>query len=270
MLGAALLLALLVFGCVFLRRSQGAAAANKGSFLNQPTPPRSGETLPAAVAAGLPSSHSKEQKFDPIPGARVTRMTALEGPSETNSPGNIDGSPAGDTAYGETAIAGVRHGEKYGWKTPSEGIDGGNLSSSPESLSTAEGTGRSEQMDQFKDYYSEDEIQPGNLVSTLWAYQPRAGDEHELERGDMLRIVGIWDDGWATGVRVNLRAEDWDPERNTQRDSGFSTQERTSDSPPTNGHVKAFPLVCVCLPQHWSKIIENEVEDGTNQDGDGR
>jgi hypothetical protein len=24
------------------------------------------------------------------------------------------------------------------------------------------------------------------------------------------------------------------------------------------GEVKAFPLVCVCLPQHWRKTIEGE------------
>lgn len=24
--------------------------------------------------------------------------------------------------------------------------------------------------------------------------------------------------------------------------------------------MKAFPLVCVCLPDHWQKTIENEVQ----------
>jgi hypothetical protein len=32
----------------------------------------------------------------------------------------------------------------------------------------------------------------------------------ELDRGEMLRVIGIWDDGWATGVRLPERAEDQD------------------------------------------------------------
>ena len=51
----------------------------------------------------------------------------------------------------------------------------------------------------FKDYYSMDKILPNDTVVSLWAYQPRANDEFELERGDMIKVVGLWDDGWATG-----------------------------------------------------------------------
>ena len=54
---------------------------------------------------------------------------------------------------------------------------------------------QSEQLPYFKDYYSSDDIHPGDKVSTLWAYSPRAPDEFELVRGDMLKVVGIWDDG---------------------------------------------------------------------------
>lgn len=57
------------------------------------------------------------------------------------------------------------------------------------------GSPQSEQLPYFKDYYSSDDIHPGDRVSTLWAYAPRAPDEFELERGDMIKIVGIWDDG---------------------------------------------------------------------------
>jgi hypothetical protein len=28
-----------------------------------------------------------------------------------------------------------------------------------------------------------------------------------------------------------------------------------------DGDVKAFPLVCVCLPQHWRKTIEGDTTD---------
>ncbi|KAI5847596.1 hypothetical protein BZA05DRAFT_405346 [Tricharina praecox] len=53
----------------------------------------------------------------------------------------------------------------------------------------------SEQLPYFRDYYSNEDIHPGDKVSVLWAYAPRAPDEFELERGDMLKVVGIWDDG---------------------------------------------------------------------------
>ena len=57
------------------------------------------------------------------------------------------------------------------------------------------GSPQSEQLPFFKDYYSSDDIHPGDKVATLWAYSPRAPDEFELERGDMIKVVGIWDDG---------------------------------------------------------------------------
>lgn len=51
-----------------------------------------------------------------------------------------------------------------------------------------------------------------------------------------------------------------------QRDSGVSasqasriSRDRSASSPtPGSGEVKAFPLVCVCLPEHWQKTIEND------------
>jgi hypothetical protein len=129
--------------------------------------------------------------------------------------------------------------------------------SSPQGLSSQQ----SEQLPFFKDYYSQDDIHPGDRVAVLWAYQPRAADEFLLERGDMLKVVGIWDDGWATGVLVDERAEQWEARRQAQRDSGVSnTSGRAHDepSPPVSGEIKAFPLVCVCLPEHWKKTIEGD------------
>ena len=115
--------------------------------------------------------------------------------------------------------------------------------------------GQSEQLNFFKDYYSQDEIRPSDLVSTLWAYEPRAADEFQLERGDMIKVLGIWDDGWATGVRVNERAEEYDPKRKEHRDSGVSSSSGLRD---TSSELKAFPLVCVCLPQHWKSTVQEE------------
>lgn len=118
-----------------------------------------------------------------------------------------------------------------------------NYGSSPEGMAS----GQSEQMSQFKDYYSTEDIHPGDLVATLWAYQPRANDEWDLERGDMIKIVGIWDDGWATGYKLTDRAEDWETRRNPNRDSGVSNgSRRPMDSVP-DGEIKAFP-VCFIYP----------------------
>jgi len=125
---------------------------------------------------------------------------------------------------------------------------------------------QSEQLPFFKDYYSQDDIHPGERVAVLWAYQPRAQDEFSLERGDMIKVVGIWDDGWATGIMTTERADEWEIRRQAQRDSGVSNASgRVRDtSPPVSGEIKAFPLVCVCLPDHWRKTIEG---DGSTENG---
>lgn len=131
-----------------------------------------------------------------------------------------------------------------------------NPYSSPEAVTS----GRSEQLSYFRDYYSQDEIHAGDKVAVLWAYSPRAGDEFELDRGEMLRVIGIWDDGWATGVRLPERAEDQGMNYREHRDSGVSSGSGMP-SPLPSGEIKAFPLVCICLPQHWHKIIDGGQED---------
>ena len=201
-----------------------------------------------------------------VPGGRIARMSALEGPSSA------------DPQHGGPIIAGETHrrygdisdSDHYGDSPPSRGkgvipttgkrngslssnsVFGGGLNddTSPNSgsggqYSSPEGvaSGQSEQLTTFKDYYSQDEIHPSDKVAVLWAYQPRAGDEFELERGEMLKVVGIWDDGWATGVRVNERAEEYDGKHKVSRDSGVSNGTgRRDHSPPPTGEIKAFPV----------------------------
>ena len=145
------------------------------------------------------------------------------------------------------------------------GLGGGDAPSPGDAFSSPD-TNQSEQLDFFKDYYSQDEIHPYDYVATLWAYQPRAGDEFELERGDMIKVLGIWDDGWATGVRVRTHAEDWRENDKLLRDSGMSGS--PTNSPQEYGEVKAFPLVCVCLPQHWRKTIEGDSTEATEGTAD--
>jgi len=115
---------------------------------------------------------------------------------------------------------------------PGMAVSGGNNNS-------PEGSQDSDQIESFKDYYSGDVIFTGDLVSVLWAYQPRAEDEFELERGMMLRIVGIWDDGWATAVMVSSKAEDWEDDVGVARSSA---RDSVVGGISDGGEVKAFPV----------------------------
>jgi len=149
--------------------------------------------------------------------------------------------------------------------SPRSGSEPERNFSSPEGVAS----GQSEQLQFFKDYYSQDDIHPNDTVATLWAYSPRANDEFELERGDMLKVVGIWDDGWATGVKLSENAEEWEARKALQRDSGVSNGSRQSRI-ENDSEIKAFPLVCVCLPQHWRKTIEGDSTDTGASGGDRR
>lgn len=287
---AVALLALLLFFCLRRRRRGG---STKGSIFNQPSPARKG--------ASMSMTQSAPQGYEVLPGGRIARMSALEGHSG-ESPSRDHhhaGLAAGALGAGAGYMAGRRKNDTqssssdFGDSPASDGRAGvlrappaalkrdGSLSSgsvlgssvpqSPTSAGFSSPQGlasqQSEQLPFFKDYYSSDDIHPGDRVAVLWAYQPRAADEFTLERADMLKVVGIWDDGWATGILLNERAEEWEARRQAQRDSGVSnTSGRRDSSPAASGEIKAFPLVCVCLPEHWRKTIEG---DGSTESGSG-
>lgn len=263
-LGAFLLLALLIGACILFRRHQQRSPVN--SVFNQPVQAR--QPGPPEMAYQSDGARSQRDHLDVLPGGRVARMSALEGEGTSSED---DGhrlvtaeKSSSDEASPQSfvALAPPPRGRRSGSLSSNSMLAiGGGEHSPGDPLSSPETT-QSEQLDFFKDYYSQDEIHPHDLVSTLWAYQPRAGDEFELERGDMLKVLGIWDDGWATGVRVRSQAEDWRGEDKLQRDSGMSSGQ--SNTPEEFGEVKAFPLVCVCLPQHWRRTIEG---DSTGETG---
>lgn len=296
--GVAILAGLIFLLLACLRRRRG--SQHGGSVFNQPTPPRKIQGM-----AYNPATTTKSQSggVDVLPGGRIARMSALEGASGDSPPhGDLAGAAAtgavggyavrrrrtidnsSSSEYGDSPISNSRLGVL---RPPPTSRRNGSLSSNsvlgdvdPQSPNSGSGDGmsspqamtsqQSEQLSSFKDYYSQEDIHPGDKVATLWAYQPRAGDEFHLERGDMLKVVGIWDDGWATGVLLDQRAEDWDVKKHVQRDSGVSsTSVRRDSSPPTTGEIKAFPLVCVCHPDHWRKTIEGDgsTETGSTQQG---
>lgn len=180
-------------------------------------------------------------------------MAAYDGPliGAYDSPESIRGVLAGNLPKRQGSLS--SHSALGPNSSPLSGSDRTRNFSSPDGVAS----GQSEQLQFFKDYYSQDDIHPNDTVATLWAYQPRAGDEFELERGDMLKVVGIWDDGWATGVRLSESAEQWEARKAEQRDSGVSNGSGRSPV-ESDSEIKAFPLVCVCLPQHWRKTIEGD------------
>ncbi|KAJ4301870.1 hypothetical protein N0V90_003966 [Kalmusia sp. IMI 367209] len=251
--GAAVILGAIIIGCIYARkRKQG----QQSSILNTPSPTRHS-------APGPSMSYGGEGLSPPppiVPGARVARMSALEGSSSSDRHSSRAGgmsayqdtrdpydSPESHRGYLGAANLPKRDGSLSSHSalgvvsahtSPHSGSDPERNFSSPEGVAS----GQSEQLQFFKDYYSQDDIHPNDTVATLWAYQPRANDEFELERGDMLKVVGIWDDGWATGVRLSETAEEWEARRAIQRDSGVSNGSRQSRI-ESDGDIKAFPLV---------------------------
>jgi hypothetical protein len=201
------------------------------SIFNQPSRPAATQLGRVGRMSALDGSNDLERAGLAImPGGRVARMADLEGSSSParsferlKEPDNVFNPPPTKRDIVPTA-------------SPAEAGD--KLSNPTESL------GR------FKDYYSQDEIYDGDLVSVVWAYEARAADEFNLERGDMVRILSMWNDGWAVGVRVRSKAEHW-PINSGEENKG-------DGSASSLGDCKAFPLVCVCLPQHWKKTIEGE------------
>lgn len=286
-IAAIILLAVALFFCIrAMRRRSG---SQKGSIFNQPSPSRNGKSMSQ-------TGQTAPQGYEVLPGGRIARMSALEGHSGDSSSQRGKSMSAGATGAAAGYAAGRRKGSntqssssEFGESPSSDRVlrvppsamrRNGSLSSNsvfnsvPQSPTSAEGgfsppplgSQQSEQLPFFKDYYSQDDIHPGDRVSVLWAYQPRATDEFGLDRGDMLKVVGIWDDGWATGILLSERADEWDARRQAQRDSGVSNASgRRDSSPAASGEIKAFPLVCVCLPDHWRKTIDEG--DGSTATG---
>lgn len=276
--GAALIIGVILLCCLFIRRRK--RGSQQGSIFNQPQPARRG---PAMGQTG--SAAATPQGYEVLPGGRIARMSALEGHTG-DAPSRHSGSASAAALGVVRSRRGDNHSssDEFGDSPESEPRTGvlrppptmlkrtGSLSSGSvllvgddagsNGMSSPNGgaSQQSEQLPFFKDYYSQDEIHPGDRVAVLWAYQPRAADEFALERGDMLKVVGIWDDGWATGVMMDERADEWEVRRQQQRDSGVSngSGRARESSPPISGEIKAFPLVCVCLPEHWKKTIDGD------------
>jgi hypothetical protein len=133
------------------------------------------------------------------------------------------------------------------------------------------------------DPYSLLPIHQQSDVAALWTYTPRMEDEMALDRGDVIRIENLYDDGWALGRKLRTKIWDMVDESSTQRDSGIGPSQResgstarrvSSDLPPAEqdppstsrsdkgkerevpemGSIRAFPMVCVCHRDAWGEV----------------
>lgn len=158
------------------------------------------------------------------------------------------------------------------------GKRGSRTSTTISSLSPGTEASEAASVSVVADHYSTNAIHPQSDVVALWSYSPRLQDEMALERGDVVRIENLYDDGWALGRKMKTKVWDLtDVERSTERDSGIGTSHRESGStahrtslerPPTTsrsdkgkekeipeaGSIKAFPMVCVCHRDAWAEV----------------
>lgn len=111
----------------------------------------------------------------------------------------------------------------------------------------------SHSLQRFRDHHSTDFLATDSEAAVLWQDTLRETDEFGLDRGDMRRILSIYDGGWARGYRRGRRATEW---------TGVTT-EQSSMSPARaepGSVVKVFPLVCV-IQQKMGQLNLAVLED---------
>lgn len=273
------LIAILVF--LLWRRKK-----TQQAFVPQASPRTRSSGRSRAASMTFVPQPSAGAGYEVLPGSRVARMSALEHPptsSDTASPPPLPSGPTArrrrdnrssssdfgldesPTSQDRAAFAEIQRPlhppppRDRNASLSSASIMMSDYPSSPigDAEKAYSPTGQ-EQMPSFKDYYSRDSIYAGDKVAVLWPYDPKAPDEFGLERGDVLEVVSIWDDGWATGIKLDMTPEEVIQRKRQQRDSGLSARDRRISPGTRDPSVKAFPLVCVCLPEHWAATIESE------------
>lgn len=223
--GSIAAIALLVFFLFWRRRRQ--AQGHEG-YLNRPSPMRNSPQRNMGYAGG--EAAEEHRGYEVLAGGRIARMSALEAANASVSDGASPPPVALGTRGRREGSHRVIHnnstefamddspntGRRTKYSTPEResrpprppprdrnaSLSSTSILVSDHHHSDSEKEGSpvvtspaSEQLPYFKDYYSKDDIHPNDKVACLWAYSPRAADEFELERGDMLQVIGIWDDG---------------------------------------------------------------------------
>ena len=232
--------------------------------------PRSGDHSSSSEGNALSS---------PEPGASPVLLGTLPPPPPVPA-SPTRGSGMGTGTLLEAGLVGGAAGAAVGSRGSNNGGKRGSRTSTTLSTLSPGGTEGSEaaSVSVVADHYSTNAIHPQSDVVALWSYTPRLQDEMALERGDVVRIENLYDDGWALGRKMKTKVWDLPEERATERDSGIGTSHRESGStahrislerePPTTsrsdkgkekeipeaGSIKAFPMVCVCHRDAWAEV----------------
>ncbi|TVY41176.1 hypothetical protein LOCC1_G005978 [Lachnellula occidentalis] len=108
---------------------------------------------------------------------------------------------------------------------------------------------------------SEEDFQVASVPAVPFFRDPYSdSDEFALERGDMIEIVNIWSDGWATGRVSPDRVDAWESKHGILIETDLiemGNGEGAELKQKVTNMVKAFPLVCVCAPRYWRKAIRD-------------
>ncbi|QSL65976.1 hypothetical protein MERGE_003113 [Pneumocystis wakefieldiae] len=102
----------------------------------------------------------------------------------------------------------------------------------------------------MKDYYSDHQITRNTEVIALYIYEPKMPDEMVLERGDIIHVVSVWDDGWCSGIKIG-KLDNFNTKKNTFKNNIKYQQNELT--------IKVFPLVCVCHKDSWKDAIESDI-----------
>ncbi|KAG4306419.1 hypothetical protein PORY_000407 [Pneumocystis oryctolagi] len=117
----------------------------------------------------------------------------------------------------------------------------------------------------MKDYYSDHQITRNTEVVALYMYKPKMPDEMTLEKGDIIHVVSVWDDGWCSGIKTG-KMSNFDSEKNTSKDDieyleniNKNASESKTQAQTDELIIKVFPLVCVCHKDSWKKIVISDI-----------
>ncbi|EMR09196.1 hypothetical protein PNEG_02533 [Pneumocystis murina B123] len=117
----------------------------------------------------------------------------------------------------------------------------------------------------MKDYYSDHQITRNTEVVALYIYEPKMPDEMILERGDIIHVVSVWDDGWCSGIKIG-KLDNFNTKKNTFKNNIKYLQSTNKNVSKLETEIqideltiKAFPLVCVCHKDSWKDVIESDI-----------
>lgn len=212
----------------------------------------------ASKAASLPPAPSNIDDFEILPGGRMVRKSGLAG--------FVGGSSALEQMYESepstskapesqeiTASAAAEKSPDTSPDIPAAAIEDATALSMSRPPISMPSSG-------IKDYYSPEYICPGDKVAAVWSYESRTKDEFALERGDILQVTSIWGDGWAIGFRVKepvpVTVGSVAGGSEGQSSAVAASSQSTTGTDGSNGEVKAFPLVCVCLATYSERVFQ--------------